>query len=148
GPVPPWSRTLHCVPGREDEPGGAVFAEAAHPVGLEHAEGLGRVVRALHVGRVADVAQLGGGKTVFAGIEGVQFGAQMRAAILIQGERWTVVTQVAREWRHGMAGVGEFDGARDDESKIGGRKGGGYRHWKLKQDEKIQGCSSDLLASA
>ncbi len=38
--------------------GRGVFAEAADFVLLEHAEGFGGIIRALHVGGIEDVAQL------------------------------------------------------------------------------------------
>jgi hypothetical protein len=79
------------VPRLKHQPGGAVFAEAADFVLLEDAEGFGRVIRALHVGGVEDVAQLVARKAIGARVEGVEFGAQLRAAILVPFERRAVI---------------------------------------------------------
>ena len=88
---------LHAVPGGEDEAAGAVFAVLADFLFLEDAEGFRGVVGALHVGGIEDVAQLVAGQAVGAGVEGVELGAQVRAAVLVPGEGRAVIAQIAGE---------------------------------------------------
>ena len=76
-PPSPWQELVESL---HDEASGAVFAEAADLVGLEHAEGLGGVVGALHVGGVEDVAQLVAGQTVGAS-RGVMLAAADRVSV-------------------------------------------------------------------
>ncbi len=91
--------SFHGIPRLQRELSGAVFAEAGDLVLLEHAEGFGGVVRALHVGGVKDVAQLVAGEAIGARIEGVEVGAELRAAVLVPSKRRAVIAEVARERR-------------------------------------------------
>jgi len=88
---------LHSIPSGEDEAAGAVFAVVADFLFLEDAEGFRGVVGTLHIGGVEDVAQLVAGQAVGAGVEGVEIGAQVGAAILIPGEGRAVMAQIAGE---------------------------------------------------
>ena len=87
---------------------------------FEHAEGFGGVVGAAHVGGIEDVAQFVAREAVGAGVEGVEFGAKQRAAVFVPGERRAFVAEVARKRGEGMAGVGEFEDAGNDESEVVG----------------------------
>ena len=75
---------------------------------LEDAEGFRGVVGALHVGGVEDVAQLVAGQAVGAGVEGVEIGAQVGAAVLVPRKRRAVMAQIAGEGGEAVRGVGEF----------------------------------------
>lgn len=99
---------FHAVPGFEDEAAGAVFAVLADFLFLQDAEGFGGVIGALHVGGVEDVAQLVAGQAVGAGVEGVEIGAQLSAAVLVPGEGRAVITQIAGEGGEAVRGVSEF----------------------------------------
>ena len=106
---------LHPVPGFQDQAAGAVFAQGAHFVVLEPSEGLGRVIGALYVSGVENVAQFVAAEAVGAGIPCVEFRAQPRPPLLVPAERGALVAEVTGERRHGMAGVGQFKDAGDDE---------------------------------
>src|SRR5215472_1644980 len=103
------------VPGGKHEAGGAVFSVARLLVVLQHAEGLGRVIRPHHIGWVEDVAQFVARQPVGARIPGVELSSEERAPVLVPGEGWPVATEIARERRHAVAGIGELEDARDDE---------------------------------
>ena len=105
------------IVGSEDKARGAVLAEARDLVLLQHAEGFGRVVRALHIGGIEDVAQLVTRKAVGTRVPSVELGAELCAAVLVPGEGRAFIAQVVRKRRHGVAGVSEFEDARNDEGE-------------------------------
>ena len=75
-----------------------------------------------------------------------KLGPKQRAPVLVPGEGRTVVTEVARERRHAVAGVGEFEDARDDELEIAGvvqRRG---KHRQLEEVAESEVNTIELLA--
>lgn len=107
------------VIGGEDEAAGAVFAVAAEFVVLEDAEGFGGIVRAHHVPGVEHIAELVTAEAIGEGIPGIELGAELGAVGFIPGEGRAVMAEIAGEGGHGVAGVGEFQHARDDEGERG-----------------------------
>jgi hypothetical protein len=64
-----------------------------------------RKVRASYIGRVEDVAQLVAGEAIGAGVPSVELSAEIRAAVLVPGKRFSFVAEIVGEWRHRMAGI-------------------------------------------
>src|SRR5262249_35917760 len=95
--------------GAEDEARGAVLAEARDLVFLQDAEGLGRIVRPLYIPRIEDVAQLVAREAIGARVPSIEFGPELRAPVLVPGERRAVVAEIACERSDGVAGVSEFE---------------------------------------
>jgi len=84
-----------------------------------------------------DVAQLVARNAIGAGIEGVKLGAEICAAVLVPGEGLSLVAEIAREGRHGMASVGEFKDASADKHEVIRREGGRRWHRKLGRQGKF-----------
>src|SRR5690606_16180935 len=137
---------FHAVPGLKHKAGGAVFAVEAQFLLLEDAEGFGGVVGALHLGGVEDVAQLVAAQAIGAGVEGVELGAQPRAAVLVPGKGRPVMAQVAGEGRHRVRGVGKLQhpGPEEGEARFGVELR--YEHGQLLVNEEVQMRTADLEA--
>lgn len=136
---------LLTIPRRQHEAGGAVFAVAGDVVLFQYAEGFGGVAGAHRVFGVEDVTEFVTGEAIGAGVDRIELGAEMSAAVLVPGEGFAVIAEVAGEGRHGMAGVGEFQHTRDDGSEIGVRVGGGWEDGELFEIEIGQGRAANLL---
>src|SRR5690606_22858315 len=59
------------------------------------------------------------GQAVGARVEGVEIGAEERAAVLVPGEGWAVMTQIVGEGGQAVRGVSEFEHLRGDEGETG-----------------------------
>jgi len=77
-----------------------------------------------------------------------KLGPKQRAPVLVPGEGRTVVTEVARERHHAVAGVGQFENARDDEANIALGIGGRREDGKLLEIRICQVNSAYLRSSA
>jgi hypothetical protein len=133
------------VPSFDYQPFRPIFAEAGFFVFLEAPEGLGRIIGALHIGGVEDIAQFVSGKGIFAGEEGIEFGAKLRTASLVPSEGWPGMTEVFGPGPHGMRGVSEFQHARCDEREVQDSKNSRRKSGKLLSNEKIEVRSSDFM---
>ena len=106
------------VEGAEDAGFGAVFAEVAEFAAFEDGEGFGGVVGAFDVGGVEDVVEFLAGEVVFHGDGGIDFGAELGAALGIEGEGFACVAEVGCPGAHCMGCVGEFQDAGDEEVAV------------------------------
>jgi hypothetical protein len=97
------------IPRLEHQPLGAVLAELADLVVLEHAEGFAGVIGAHYIGWIEDVAQLIATEAVELGVEGVEFGPQQGSAFGIEAEGWAVVAEIFGPGLEVVGGVGEFE---------------------------------------
>ena len=88
------------IPGRQHQPLGAVLAELALFVVLEHAERFAGVIGAHQVGWIEDVAQFVAAEAVEVGVGGVEFGSEQGSVFGIEGEGWAV-------WR--LRGIATLD---------------------------------------
>lgn len=147
------------IPRVEDEALGAVVAVVFDVVVFEDAEGFGGVVGAVGVGGVEDVAEFVAGESVEAGETGVEFCAELGAAVGIERVgRGGQVKRVAgmgavpgggdilRPRSQIVRGVGEFQNARDDEGEIHFRVGGWREDGELLFDVILEMRATDFLA--
>jgi len=78
--------TLQALPRLQHEAAGAVLAERAHLLVLQHAERLPGEIGAVHVLGVQNVAQLVARQAVQPRINGIQFGAEDGAPVRVPAE--------------------------------------------------------------
>src|SRR6266508_4703080 len=87
---PPADMPASCIlpiPRLQHQSPRSILAELFDLFLLEHAEGLAGEVRPVNVGRVEDVAQLVAGQAVELRDARVEFGADVRTALLVPAER-------------------------------------------------------------
>lgn len=120
----PPSRPGEAVEGGEDQALGAVLAEAGELVLLEHAEGLGRVVRPLGLGRVEDVDQLPRESPYLMAKKASSSARSCARRSSAHGRiAWLVLGQLQHAWR--------------DEIQIGLAESSREQNWKLLEDEIV-----------
>jgi hypothetical protein len=114
----PTSPPEQPIPGLQHQPLRAVLAELAEFIVLEHAEGFAGVVGAHQVGWVEDVAQFVSAEAVEVGVIGIEFGSEQSSAFGIEGEGWSVVSEVLCPASQREAGIGELKGSRYGKASI------------------------------
>ena len=98
----------HAVKLAQHQPLRAVLAVLAQLTVFEYAKGFAGVVGTHYLGGVKDVAKFVTGEAVEAGVVGVKFGAQLGAALGVEGEWRAVVAEVLGPGGQVVGGVGQL----------------------------------------